>query len=68
MVARNISSTRHTSLGRNMIKRSMSFKHDDCQLCEVQTMSVLFHTVALRFLVVHSDTTLIYHYHHTTLL
>ena len=36
VVARNISSTLcHTLLGRNMSKRSMSFKRDDCQLCEV---------------------------------
>ena len=32
-----------TLSGRNMSKRSMSFKHDDGQLCEVQTMSLLFH-------------------------
>ena len=44
MVTCNVSSILcHTLLDRNMSKRSMSFKRDDCQLCEVQTMSVLFH-------------------------
>ena len=69
MVTCNVSSTLcHTLSGRNMSKRSMSFKHNDCQLCYVQTMSVLFHTVALKLLVVHSDTTLIYHVSPQTLL
>ena len=48
MVARNVLSTRHTLLGRNMSKRStskrsMSFKHDDGQLCDVQTILVWYH-------------------------
>ena len=51
MVARNISNTLcHTLLGRNMSKRSMSFKHDDGQLCEVQAMLVLFHYWATKVL------------------
>ena len=54
-----------TLSGRNMSKRNMSFEHDDCQLCDVQTMSVLFQTVALGLLVV---TTLIYHVSPQTLL
>ena len=29
-----------TLSGRNMSKRSMSFKHDDCQLCELSPNNV----------------------------
>ena len=37
MVACNVSSILcHTLSGRNMSNRSMSFKHDDGQLCKVQ--------------------------------
>ena len=48
MVARNISSTLSHFIGQEHEqkkhgKRSMSFKHDDGQLCDVQTISVLFH-------------------------
>ena len=51
MVMCNVSSILcHTLLGRNMSKRSMSFKHDDCQLCDVQTMSVLFHYCSTKVL------------------
>ena len=46
VVTCNVSSILCHTLGRNMSKRSMSFKRDDGQLCDVQTISVLGHSVS----------------------